>query len=206
MKNAKKVQSRKKTFFRVPPIFVIAVKENPIVKLIIFAVGHKRKSQNKNIMKNKILLTTAIAFIGLFSFSVIAEANPGHNNRHKHVSYRHGTKVVVWHNNYNQCGGGYMHHRGNQRPSMCLHMSTIWNGGRCGNAVVRCNHRGCGMYGQTYRNGQFYGNGRGQGYHQGHGNGGRYNQGGGRGNHGNNKGGGRGNGRGNGSGRGNGGR
>lgn len=172
-------------------------------------------------MKNKILLTVAMALIGLFTLSSSAEATPGHGNRHSHVFFERGNRVVVWHNNFRQCNNGrygnsFFNGRGYR---MCGHMNNIWRGGRCGNAVVRCNHRGCGMFGMTYRNGRFNfgprGNGnigrggRGNGrFNQGGGRGnGRYNQGGGRGNGGRlNQGGGRGNGngKGNGNGRGNG--
>lgn len=173
----------------------------------------KYKSQNRNIMKNKILLTVAIAMIGLLGFSTTAEATPGHGNRHKHVFFERGNRVVVWHNNYRQCSGRYGNAFYNGRGyRMCGHMSRIWRGGRCGNAVVRCNHRGCGMFGMTYRNGRYFNGRNGHGYHRGHPYNGRYNRGGGRGNGRYNRGGGRGNGgrynqgggRGNGSGKGNG--
>lgn len=105
-------------------------------------------------MKNKILLTLAMALIGLFSFSVMAEANPAHRGRHKHVMFRNGHRVIVWHNNYRQCGNQLNARWGNN--TICGHLRNIWQGGRCGNAVVRCNHQGCDMFGMTYRNGRCF--------------------------------------------------
>lgn len=150
-------------------------------------------------MKNKILLTTAMALIGLLSLSTVAEAHHGRggHGRHKHITYHRGSRVIVWHNNYNQCGNqwGRNNFRNNR---MCLHMRNIYRGGRCGrNVAVRCNSRGCGMFGTSFRNGRFFNNHRGHGRINGRGNrgNGRFNQGGGRGNGGRyNQGGGRGNG------------
>ncbi len=181
-------------------------------------------------MKNKILLTAIMAFLGILTFSSVAEAHHGRggHGRHKHVFNRFGNRTVVWHDNFGQCGNGWGYNNFVQNR-MCLHMRNIWRGGRCGNAIVRCNSRGCGMFGNSFRNGRFFNNQRGYGnryynnrgfrgngrydrggrrgnggrYNQGggRGNGGRYNQGGGRGNGGRyNQGGGRGNGRGNGGG------
>lgn len=155
-------------------------------------------------MKNKILLTTAMALIGLFTFSITAEAQRGcrGNNRHNHVTFQRGNRVVVWHNNYNQCNSSWGY--GNSfRNNMCVHMRNIYRGGRFGRAIVRCNHRGCGMFGTSFRNGRFYNNHRGNANINRRGNrGGRFNQGGGRGNRGRyNQGGGRGNSQRNGKGR-----
>ncbi len=155
-------------------------------------------------MKNKILLTTAMALIGLFTFSTTAEAQRGRGGRGNNI---------VWQNS--QCGIGWGHNNFiNNR--MCMHMRNTWRRGRFGNGFIRCNHRGCGMFGNSFRNGRFF-NRRGvaifvrggnrfgnfnRGAHRGHG---RYNRGGGRGNGRFNQGGGRGNGRFNqGGGRGNG--
>ncbi len=144
-------------------------------------------------MKNKILLTTAMALIGLLTFSTIAEAHHGRGgrNRHKHVFWRHGNRVVVWHNNYRQCGNGWNFNNrcnwnnGFRNNRMCTHMRNIYRGGRCGtNVAIRCNSRGCGMFGMSWRNGRFFDNHRDRGYRNGRGNRGRryYNRGGGRGN------------------------
>ncbi len=135
-------------------------------------------------MKKRILLTAIMAFVGILTFSTVAEAQNGCGERgsHKHVFNQFGNRTVVWHNNYNQCGNGWGYNSwiGDQ---MCFHMRNIWNGGRCGRAAVRCNHRGCGMFGSSFRNGRFYNIPRGNGiYRGGHGRGGRYNQGGNRGN------------------------
>jgi len=160
--------------------------------------SQKYKQQKRRIMKNKILLTTIMAFLGILTFSTVAEAHHGREGRgrHNHVFNRFGNRTVVWHNSYNQCGNGwgYNNHINNR---MCMHMRNIWRGGRCGaRAVVRCNHRGCGMFGSSFRNGRFFNAPRGHGHFNGRGNrGGRYNRGGGRGNGGRyNQGGGRGNG------------
>lgn len=156
-------------------------------------------------MKNKILLTVVMAFIGLLSVGTSAEATPGHGNRHSHVFFERGNRVVVWHNNNRQCRGGFGYGNFNGvRTRMCMHMNNIWNGGRFGRAAIRCNHRGCNMFGMSFRNGRFFNGPRGNGFYRGNGNG-RFNQGGGRGNGRFNRGGGGGNGRYNqGGGRGNG--
>lgn len=142
-------------------------------------------------MKNKILLTAAMALLGLFTFSTSAEAHNGRGGRgtHKHVYFERGNRVVIWHNNYNQCRNNRGFRNGwnngfNRNNRMCHHMRNIWRGGNCGpRAVVRCNSRGCGMFGNSFRNGRFYNHHRGHGNLNGRGNrGGRFNQGGGRGN------------------------
>lgn len=103
-------------------------------------------------MRNKILLTALLAIIGLFTFSTTADAhrgNRGHRHgQHKHVVNQRGRTVIIWHNNNQRCN--FRNNGFNQGNRMCNHMRGMMNNRACGNQVIRCNHRGCVMFGQRY--------------------------------------------------------
>ncbi len=104
-------------------------------------------------MRNKFLLTGLLAIIGLFTFSLTADAhrgNRGHNHRgqHKHVINKRGRTIVIWHNNNQRCN--FRNNGFNRGNRMCSHMRGMMNNRGCNQRVIRCNSRGCNMYGQRF--------------------------------------------------------
>lgn len=104
-------------------------------------------------MKNKILFTALLALMGLFTFNLSASADPYHGIRggkHKHVMQKRGRTIVIWHNNNQRCNMGYRNYY--TQRGMCSHMRGMMNHAY-GNRHMRCNHRGCSMYGRSYNQG-----------------------------------------------------
>lgn len=112
-------------------------------------------------MKNKFLITALLGLAIMLAFPTTSEAHPHNRGKHKHIMYRFGRPIITWHWNNRACNFrncNYNNSYRSYRNSCCVHMRQMLQGCNGRNQQVRCNHRGCNMYGRTY-NGN-YGNGR----------------------------------------------